>query len=152
MNTFSKINDSQFGFWQNSSTNDALNYLMENITNNLESKLLSAMLSIDLCKAFDTIDDKLLITKMENYCFRGVAKDFCIRYLENKMQFVIYNETKSDFRNINIGVPQCSFLGHLLFNIFLNDLLIVFNSSIPILFAEYTNLIFKKIKMIILFN
>ena len=38
MNTFSKINESQFGFRQNSSTNDALNYLMENITNNLESK------------------------------------------------------------------------------------------------------------------
>ena len=39
MNTFSKINESQFGFRQNSSTNDALNYLLENITNNLESKL-----------------------------------------------------------------------------------------------------------------
>ena len=76
MNKFSKINESQFGFRQNSSTNDALNYLMENITNNLESKLLSAILSIDLCKAFDTIDHELLILKMENYGFRGVAKDF----------------------------------------------------------------------------
>ena len=49
---------------------------MENITNNLESKLLSVILSIDLCKAFDTIDHELLILKMENYGFRGVAKDF----------------------------------------------------------------------------
>ena len=51
MNTFSKINASQFGLRQHSSRNEALNYLMENITNNLESKLLSAILSIDLCKA-----------------------------------------------------------------------------------------------------
>ena len=90
MNTFSKINESQFGFRQNSSTNDSLNYLMENITNNLESKLLSAILSIDLCKAFDTIDHELLILKMENYGFRGVAKDFFTSYLENRMQCVIY--------------------------------------------------------------
>ena len=76
MNTFSKINESQFGFRQNSSTNDALNYLMENITNNLESKLLSAILSIDLCKASDTIDHKLLITKMENYGFEVCCKRF----------------------------------------------------------------------------
>ena len=34
-------------------------------------------------------------------------------------------------------------MGPLLFNIFLNDLYIVFNSSIPILFAYDTNLIFK---------
>ena len=88
MNTFSKINESQFGFRQNSSTNDALNYLMENITNNLESKLLSAILSNDLCKAFDTIDHKLLITKMENYGFRGVAKYFFTSYLENIMCYL----------------------------------------------------------------
>ena len=44
MNTFSKINESQFGFRQNSSTNDALNYLMENITNNLESNQLFCQL------------------------------------------------------------------------------------------------------------
>ena len=118
MNTFSKINESQFGFRRNSSTNDALNYHMENITNNLESKLLSAILSIDLCKAFDTIDHELLILKMENYGVRGVAKDLFTSYLENRMQCVIYNDIKSDFSNINIGVPQSSVLGPLLFNIF----------------------------------
>ena len=120
MNTFS--NESQFGFRKNNSINDALNYLMENITNNLESKLLSAILSIDLCKAFDTIDHKFLITKMENYGFRGVAKDCLTIYFENRIQCVIYNDTKSDFRNINIGVPRGSVLGHLLFNKFFNDL------------------------------
>ena len=59
------------------------------------------------------------------------------------MQCVIYNDIKSDFSNIKIGVPQGSVLGPLLFNIFLNDLHIVFISSIPILFADDTNLIFK---------
>ena len=41
---------------------------------------------------------------MENYGFKGVAKDLYTSYLENKMRCVIYNDTKSDFRNINIGV------------------------------------------------
>ena len=89
MNTFSKINESQFGFRHNSSTNDALNYLKENITNNLESKLLSAILSIDLCKSFDTIDHELLILNLENYGFRGIVKDFFTSYLKNRMQCVI---------------------------------------------------------------
>ena len=35
-NTFPKINESKFVFRQNSNTNDALNYLMDNITNNLK--------------------------------------------------------------------------------------------------------------------
>ena len=55
------------------------------------------------------------------------------------MQCVIYNDTKSGFSNINIGVLQCFVLGHLLFNI-LNYLHIILN-SIPILFADDTNLI-----------
>ena len=58
------------------------------------------------------------------------------------MQCVNYNDTKSGFGNINSGVPQCFVLGHLLFNI-LNYLHIVFNYSIPILFADDTDLIFK---------
>ena len=57
------------------------------------------------------------------------------------MQCVIYNVTKSDFSNINIIVPRGSILGPLFYNIFLNDLHMSFNSSIPILFAENTNLI-----------
>ena len=48
MNIFAKINESQFGFRPNISKNNALNYLIGNITNNLQSKLLSAILSIDL--------------------------------------------------------------------------------------------------------
>ena len=48
------------------------------------------------------------------------------------MQCVIYNDTKSDFRNIYIGVPKGSVLDSLLFNIFLNNLHIVFNYSIHI--------------------
>ena len=57
-------------------TNDALYNLMEYITNNWESKLLSAILSTDLCKSFDTIYHKLLIIKIENYGSRSVATYF----------------------------------------------------------------------------
>ena len=45
---------------------------------------------------------------MENYGFRGVTKYLFTSYLGNRMQCVIYNDTNSDFRNINIGVPQGS--------------------------------------------
>ena len=51
MNTFSKISEFQFGSKQTIIINNNLNYFTKNITNNLENKLFSAILSIDICKA-----------------------------------------------------------------------------------------------------
>ena len=33
------------------------------------------------------------------------AKYFCTCYLENRIKYVIYNDTKSNFSNINICIP-----------------------------------------------
>ena len=41
---------------------------------------------IDLKKAFDTVDHNILVTKLDHYGIRGVAKKWLFSYLENRKQ------------------------------------------------------------------
>jgi len=57
-------------------------------------------------KAFDTIDHRLFITKLEK---DGVVLDWMKSYI--RLQFVQIGECRSDFVGITCGVPQGSILG-----------------------------------------
>ena len=55
--------------------------------NNHEQKY-SGLIFFDIQKAFDTVDHKILIAKLEHYGIRGIAKFFFESYLQNRQQFV----------------------------------------------------------------
>ena len=77
---------------------------------------------MDLSIAFDTINHELLIAKLEAYGFSTNALLFMFSYLKNRSQRVSINSSFSTWKEIIVGVPQGSFLGPLLFNIFQNDI------------------------------
>ena len=79
---------------------------------------------MDLSKAFDCIPHDLLIAKLHAYGSSFETLTFLNSYLRNLKQCVKINNTCSDFLKILSGVPQGSILGPILFNIFLNDLLL----------------------------
>ena len=54
----------QWGFRKNCSTDPCLSYLNNKIATGFESGLYTGMILIDLQKAFDTINDEILVTKM----------------------------------------------------------------------------------------
>ena len=54
----------QSGFRKNFSTDSCLSYLNNKIATGFESGLYTGMILIDLQKAFDTINDEILVTKM----------------------------------------------------------------------------------------
>ena len=132
----------QYGFRTNHSTNLALNEMVNIILNALDNKMFSLGVFIDLKKAFDTVDHRLLVEKFKYYGIRGVASQFLESYLSNRLQFVQFKDGKSSKPNILCGVPQGSILGPLLFILYINDMFKVSDLLHFIIFADDTNIFY----------
>ena len=55
--------------------------LTEEVTHNIEKKLVSAGIFIELKKVFDTVNYEILLRKLENYGLRGITKTWIKSYL-----------------------------------------------------------------------
>ena len=142
--TNSKIlNSCQYGFREGISTSHALVELVNEITNSLNKKKHSIGVFIDLRKAFDTVDHRLLCKKLEFYGIRGIAQDWITSYLSNRTQHVSYDGHASDNLEITCGVPQGSILGPRLFILYVNDMCNVSKLLKFILFADDTNIFYS---------
>ena len=90
-------------------------------------------------KAFDTVNHRILISKLHKYGIRGHILQWFESYLKNRKQIVRIKNFKSQIKAITCGVPQGSILGPLLFILYKNDLANVSNVLFPILFADDTS-------------
>ena len=112
---------SQYGFRTQHSCTDAISELTGEITKNKENGLYTVGVFLDLSKAFDTLPHAILLDKMNKYGIRGLANKWFASYLETRILRVKCNvasgknHTTSDDRLIEIGTPQDSCLGPLLF-------------------------------------
>ena len=98
---------------------------------------------IDLKKAFDTVNHKILIRKLEMYGVRRLAQKWLSSYLRNHKLHMHWG-APSALKTINVGVPQGSILGPVLFLAYKNDLPNVSKLFTSILYVDNTTLLVQQ--------
>ena len=90
--------------------------------------------------AFDLIDHKILLQKLECYGFTPSSLSWMGSYLSNRKQRVFFSGQYSSTKTIHCGVPQGSCLGPLLYLIFTNDLPFIVKHSTVVMYADDSTL------------
>ena len=78
----------KFGFQAKHYTNHALIDITENVKSVPDNKIHACWLFVDLQKAFDTVNHKILLDKHPHYGMKGITNDWFSSYLSNQTQYV----------------------------------------------------------------
>ena len=127
---------SQYAYKKHSSTVTALIQVLDSIKLAVDQKQYSVATFIDLRKAFDIIDHRILLARLTKYGFGEIEANWICSYLTGRQQYVVLNGVLSQLLPINYGVPQGSVLGPSLFCLLFNPIVDSFISSSPSLYAD----------------
>ena len=95
---------------------------------------------MDLRKAFDVINNDILLSKLDKAGITGTSYNWFKSYLTDRKQFVTYKENQSEVMDLNYGVPQGSVLGPSLFSIHFDGVSSSIKLSNCTLYADDTEL------------
>ena len=100
------ITNDQFGFRKSHSTELAIINIQNTLLQNLEKGKITCTIFLDLAKAFDSVDHRILLDKLEKYGIRGTPLQLLKSYLSNRQHVTTLDGTTSDTKLLDIGVPQ----------------------------------------------
>ena len=123
LNDNNLCNPLQSAYRAGHSTETVLLRVVNDILSALDEDRSSILLLLDNSAAFDTIDHKILLSRLENiFGIRSVALDWFRSYLEDRSQYVSVNGFSSPPSPLLFGVPQGSVLGPILFVLYTTPL------------------------------
>ena len=83
----------QYGFTANSSTELAITTIYDKFLDNLDKNHYTCAIFLDIKKAFDSLDHKILLKKLDHYNFQGKIWNLLKSYLEN-----LYDSRSKSFK------------------------------------------------------
>ena len=104
------------------STETSLIHTTDMILSAIDQKKTTAVVLLDMSKAFDSISHKTLYNKLQDMGASKPVLDWFVSYLSSRTQVVRINTKISDPLPLASGVPQGSILGPMFFGIYVNDL------------------------------
>ncbi|KAK9882698.1 hypothetical protein WA026_022748 [Henosepilachna vigintioctopunctata] len=128
----------QYGFIQGSSALSATFDFVNFVSKAVDQRKIVIAVSIDLSKAFDTVNIDILLKKLHRMGFREQFYNILETYLKGRRQYVRMGGTFSSMLPINYGVPQGSVLGPLLYLLFVHSLRLVGLEAQYFTFADDT--------------
>ena len=123
LNQNSYLDKYQSAYRPGFSTETALLKVINDSLISLNSGNLVLLILLDLSAAFDTINHKLLLDKLQSASgIKDSALQWFSSYLSNRTQTVLVGSSFSSETDLVCGVPQGSVLGPLLFSIYTSSL------------------------------
>ena len=126
----STLSNQQCDFLRSLNTQQCLLVLLEKWKRSVDRGKAFGALLTDLSKAFDCLDNELLMAKRNAYGFGLLALRLIHDYLPNRKRRTKINCSYGDWLEIVFRVPQGLILRAILFNIFLTDLFLIMNDLI----------------------
>ena len=126
----------------------ALPNIIGHIWQEIDNTNFSIGIFLELAKAFDMIDDSMLLKKLEMYGIGGNALHCISNYLSQRSQCANDGGVLFKPEKIICGVPQNSVLGPILFILYINDIVNV-STILKLIILRMTLMFSLLIKMLI---
>ena len=131
----------QHGFRLRKSVISQMCLFLDDIHYQLDTRHYANIFYADVSKAFDSVNHKLLINKLQLYGITGRALKLLMNYLDGRSHRVAMNNVLSGSLPMTAGVPQGSVLGPFLFIIFINDMINSHKLGQSYIFADDTKVL-----------
>lgn len=139
------LTDRQYAYRKDKSTTAAAHQITDTILTCIDDKYKTAGIFCDLTKAFDVIENSLLLAKLNKYGIKNKVHQLLKSFLSNRKQTVEVTisgqKVRSEPGDVTVGIPQGSSLGNTLFLAFINDLPRFVTDGLIVLFADDTTVI-----------